>query len=242
MLKENPLYKAFNARTDTSLEAHLDAGGDIEAWIDLPDNGLEKMLQDRPPALVYHDEGGAHMAAAQALVERARARGVVITDLYNTKEGRSVAESLNAELALPAAYILATRIYKMETAISSGQEVATHGSSSELTRLKRRLNQIIDTETWTTINSLLPRSEGQELQVAVDIQSDKIMGALPPGIKPDSVLKEETEVLCEALGQLCGIALAHGAAPAPASKLPNDSRAQALGTLIAPAPRLKGKY
>lgn len=161
---------------------------------------LERHYQTKISELSYVDEGGLHEKAARTLVENKHAKGMVTSLIPELANDRSYTEMLNADLALPAAYMLARRIYLMKESAEGGSQVDIKDSPSSISALTDRLHEIISTEKLVG-NSIFGTSEGRELELVVGKMTDQIMDETR--LHVNHVFSDDIEILCEALGRLC---------------------------------------
>lgn len=169
----------------------------------------QEFMANAPAATLYSDDGNAHHDAAMALVERAQKQGIYSVSTGPRHEAAPSDELLNPHLALPAAYILASRIYDRMTTIASteGAIALKSQSADEIKKMTRRLYELIDMGAMDVpVNEegrITPLANAESLQHAVSAKQDAIMTANYPDSKLLDPYKEDFEIMLEALGQLC---------------------------------------
>ena len=217
MLRPNPTSEAdFYESCDKIEEAHR-RNVPIESV--LPDPQLPP-----PPATLYSDTDNAHHNAATALVERAKKQGIYSVNTGPQHHAVASDEQLNPHLALPAAYILASRIYDRMNTISSTDTAAAlpPKGPDEIKKMSKRLYELINLGAMDLPvdekGRIIPLADAESLQYAVSVKQDDIVAGYEGNSfgHPD---EDDLEVLLESLGQLCVEQLGRNqSAPAPKTK------------------------
>jgi hypothetical protein len=124
---------------------------------------------------------------------------------------------LNPNLALPAAYLLATRLYALQESIpSAGDAITLKGNEQEFNRLEQRFQQILahsqlreahkaphEVSACNPLGKLNLRDGVPSLAFALGRHQNAVMDEAERDWPDTTPNKESMAVVCEALGRLC---------------------------------------